>query len=209
MGPATADGDELMIAWCQLRSFECSVLGRSGAPCLSAPRWLVGYRHFRDWRNRTVFDQMLERLHVRINEHGLIDLDLYCWLRRINGNPGLFCSREKCPKNLKILRSGLALGGLTTKIYMLCSANDVPLRFLLAGSRRTGQQYILRHAVTSMQRNIPSLPARSPLHAAGGCWRAKAMTVRVAPLLRSVLDVARNSSVRMKHKLKLRLPGLC
>ncbi|SFO47000.1 Transposase C of IS166 homeodomain-containing protein [Pseudomonas sp. NFACC24-1] len=30
---------------------------------------------FRDWRNRGTFDRMLKRLHIRLNEQGLIDLE--------------------------------------------------------------------------------------------------------------------------------------
>lgn len=32
------------------------------------------YQRFRDWRNQGTFDQMLKRLHLRLNEQGLIDL---------------------------------------------------------------------------------------------------------------------------------------
>ena len=35
--------------------------------------WSTVYQRFRDWRNRGKFDQMLERLHIRLNEQGLID----------------------------------------------------------------------------------------------------------------------------------------
>lgn len=39
--------------------------------------WSTVYQRFRDWRNRGTFDQMLKRLHVRLNEQGLIDLDTW------------------------------------------------------------------------------------------------------------------------------------
>ena len=39
--------------------------------------WSTVYQRFRDWRNRGTFDQMLKRLHIRLNEHGLIDLDTW------------------------------------------------------------------------------------------------------------------------------------
>ena len=32
------------------------------------------YQRFRGWRNQGTFDQMLKRLHLRLNEQGLIDL---------------------------------------------------------------------------------------------------------------------------------------
>lgn len=39
--------------------------------------WSTVYQRFRDWRNRGTFDQMLKRLHIRLNEQGLIDLETW------------------------------------------------------------------------------------------------------------------------------------
>lgn len=39
--------------------------------------WLTVYQSFRDWRNRGTFDQMLKRLHIKLNEQGLIDLETW------------------------------------------------------------------------------------------------------------------------------------
>ncbi|AIG00955.1 ISPs1, transposase OrfA [Pseudomonas fluorescens] len=39
--------------------------------------WSTVYQRFRDWRNQGTFDQMLKRLHIRLNEQGLIDLDTW------------------------------------------------------------------------------------------------------------------------------------
>lgn len=36
--------------------------------------WSTVYQRFRDWRNNGAFDRMLKRLHLRLNERGLIDL---------------------------------------------------------------------------------------------------------------------------------------
>lgn len=51
---------------------------RSGAAWRDMPEefgpWSTVYQRFRDWRNRGTFDQMLKRLHLRLNERGLIDL---------------------------------------------------------------------------------------------------------------------------------------
>jgi transposase len=35
--------------------------------------WTTAYHRFRVWRNRGTFDQMLRRLHLRLNDKGLID----------------------------------------------------------------------------------------------------------------------------------------
>jgi len=39
--------------------------------------WSTFYQRLRDWRNRGMFDRMLKRLHLRLNEHGLIDLQTW------------------------------------------------------------------------------------------------------------------------------------
>ncbi len=36
--------------------------------------WSTVYQRLRDWRNRGAFDQMFKRLHIKLNEQGLIDL---------------------------------------------------------------------------------------------------------------------------------------
>ncbi|CRM38996.1 Transposase [Pseudomonas sp. 37 R 15] len=36
--------------------------------------WSTVYQRFRDWRNQGTFDQMLKRLHLKLNEKGMIDL---------------------------------------------------------------------------------------------------------------------------------------
>jgi len=54
---------------------------RSGAPWRDMPEhfgpWSTVYQRFRDWRNRGTFEQMLKRLHTRLNEQGLIDLETW------------------------------------------------------------------------------------------------------------------------------------
>jgi transposase len=35
--------------------------------------WSTVYQRFRGWQNQGTFDQMLKRLHLRLNEQGLID----------------------------------------------------------------------------------------------------------------------------------------
>ena len=39
--------------------------------------WSTVYQRFSDWQNRGTFDHMLKRLHIRLNEHGLIDLQTW------------------------------------------------------------------------------------------------------------------------------------
>lgn len=39
--------------------------------------WSTVYQRFRDWRDGGTFDRILERLHIRLNQEGLIDLDTW------------------------------------------------------------------------------------------------------------------------------------
>lgn len=39
--------------------------------------WPTVYHRFREWRNRGTFDHMLKRLHIKLNEEGLIDLQTW------------------------------------------------------------------------------------------------------------------------------------
>lgn len=37
--------------------------------------WSAVYQRFRGWRNQGAFNQMLKRLHLKLNAQGLIDLN--------------------------------------------------------------------------------------------------------------------------------------
>ena len=39
--------------------------------------WSTVYQRIRHWCNRGAFDQMLKRLHIKLNEHGLIDQETW------------------------------------------------------------------------------------------------------------------------------------
>ncbi|KPX26237.1 ISPS1a [Pseudomonas amygdali pv. eriobotryae] len=39
--------------------------------------WSTVYQRFRDWRDNGTFDRILERLHIRLIQEGLIDLDTW------------------------------------------------------------------------------------------------------------------------------------
>lgn len=54
----------------------CSGAAWSDLPERFGP-WSTVYQRFRDWRDDGTFDQLLERLHVRLNQEGLIDLDTW------------------------------------------------------------------------------------------------------------------------------------
>ena len=55
---------------------------RSGAPWRDLPErfgpWQTVYHHFNSWRQRGVYERILEALQVRLDQEGRIDWDLWC-----------------------------------------------------------------------------------------------------------------------------------
>ncbi|WOL26146.1 IS5 family transposase [Pseudomonas fragi] len=120
--------------------------------------WSTIYQRFRGWRDCGAFDQMLKRLHIRLNEQGLIDLETWMIdstaVRATRASSGAEKRGFEEPQDHALGRSR---GGLTTKIHMLCDANGVPLRFLLSG----GQASDIAYAQPLLdQACIPSLRGR-------------------------------------------------
>ncbi|MDR2307804.1 MAG: IS5 family transposase [Paucimonas sp.] len=105
--------------------------------------WTTAYHRFRVWRNRGTFDQMLRRLHLRLNDKGLIDP--HTWMidstavRATRASSG--AGKKGGPDEPADHALGRSRGGLTTKIHMLCDANGIPLRFLLSGGQASDISY--------------------------------------------------------------------
>ncbi|MEA5673493.1 IS5 family transposase [Pseudomonas sp. MH2] len=104
--------------------------------------WSTVYQRFRDWRNDGTFDRMFKRLHLKLNEQGLIDLQTWMIdstaVRATRASSGAKKKESDEPADHALGRSR---GGLTTKIHMLCDANGVPLRFLLSGGQASDISY--------------------------------------------------------------------
>ncbi|WNN41314.1 IS5 family transposase [Pseudomonas alloputida] len=103
--------------------------------------WSTVYQQFRGWRNQGTFDQKLKRLHLRLNEQGLIDLQTWmidstavCATRASSG------AGKRGPDEPADHALG-SRGGLTTNIHMRCNANGTPLRFLLSGGQASDISY--------------------------------------------------------------------
>jgi len=85
--------------------------------------WSMVYQRFRDWRNQGTFEQMLKRLHLGLNELGLIDLQTW----RIESTAVRATEPHLAPGNKGADEPadhalGRSRGGLTTRIHMLCDA---------------------------------------------------------------------------------------
>lgn len=85
---------------------------------------------------------MLKRLHIRLNERGLIDLETWMIdstaVRATRASSGAGKREPEEPQDHALGRSR---GGLTTKIHMLCDAHGVPLNFLLSGGQASDIAY--------------------------------------------------------------------
>ncbi|QVQ79176.1 IS5 family transposase [Pseudomonas lundensis] len=119
----------------------------SGAPWRDLPErfgpWSTVYQRFRDWRDDGTFERVLERLHIRLNREGLIDLDTWMIdstaVRATRASSGAGKRGAEEPLDHAFGRSR---GGLTTKIHMVCDANGVPLHYRLS----PGQASDVSHA---------------------------------------------------------------
>jgi len=60
----------------------CMWILRTGAPWRDLPerfgKWQTVYDHYRTWRDTGVFDRILQALHIRLDQDGYIDWDLWC-----------------------------------------------------------------------------------------------------------------------------------
>ncbi len=119
----------------------CSGAAWRDMPERFGPRSTV-YQRFRDWRNQGTFDQMLKRLHLKLNEKGMIDLKTWMIdstaVRATRASSGAGKKGAEEPQDHALGRSR---GGLTTRIHMLCDSNGIPLRFLLSGGNASDITY--------------------------------------------------------------------
>jgi transposase len=60
----------------------CLWIVRTGAPWRDLPerfgKWQTVYDYYRTWRDLSVYDRILEALHIRLDQDGQIDWDLWC-----------------------------------------------------------------------------------------------------------------------------------
>ena len=103
---------------------------------------------------------MLKRLHLRLNEQGLIVFQNwmidYIALRAIRAS---LAPEKRGPDEPADHSLGRNRGGLTIKIHMLCDANGTPLRFLLSRGQVSeisyAQPLLNEVSIPSSQRDRP------------------------------------------------------
>lgn len=74
--PGAAVDQEPIIVCAQWRALGALLAAWRDMPERFGP-WSTVYQRFRDWHNQGRFDVMLKRLHIKLNEQGLIDLETW------------------------------------------------------------------------------------------------------------------------------------
>jgi transposase len=72
-------------------------------------KWKSVHDRYNRWRGDGTIDRMLERLYLRLDEHGRIDVELWCidatQIRASRAAAGAVGGKT-CPASLRIMRSG-------------------------------------------------------------------------------------------------------
>ncbi len=125
---------------------------RSCAPWRNMPEcfgpWRTVYHRFRLWRNRGIFDQMIKRLHLKINDRRLIDRQNWMIdstaVRATRASSGAGKNGLDEPADHALGRSR---GGLTTKHQDSHALRRQWRALALSPFWRSSQRYQLRAAI--------------------------------------------------------------
>ncbi|WP_156500099.1 IS5 family transposase [Ectothiorhodospira sp. BSL-9] len=112
--------------------------------------WKTVYDRFRTWRDEGTFELVLERLHLRLREDGLMDLET--WMLDSTSTRATRAAsgggKKGGPEEPVDHALGRSRGGLTTKIHLVCDGRGHPLAFELS----PGQHADSRWFTTVMER---------------------------------------------------------
>lgn len=101
-------------------------------------------QRFRQWRYDGTFDRVLTRLHLRLREDGLVDLDTWMVdstaIRATRSASGAGKKRGAVEPLDHAL--GRSHGGLSTKIHLLCDSLGFLLTFSLSADQRADSAYL-------------------------------------------------------------------
>lgn len=138
--------------WKSHRSVINGILGvlHTGAQWRDLPRatygpWQTVYERFNRWSKDGTWGRLLEALHVRLDEAGRIDWDLFCVdgssirARRdaAGASPSDGTSSEPADHAL-----GRSRGGFGTKIHLVCDGRGLPMAVTVtAGQRHESTQF--------------------------------------------------------------------
>ena len=90
--------------------------------------WQTAYDRFRQWKQERLFDQILERLHIQLDEEGLINYAT--WMMDatiIHASKAAAGARKKKNDAVADQALGRSRGGFTTKLHLVCDQQGIPL----------------------------------------------------------------------------------
>jgi transposase len=115
----------------------------TGAPWRDLPRatygpWQTVYERFNRWSKDGTWGRLLEALHVRLDQAGKIDWDLFCIdgsSIRASRDAGGASPTDGTPAEPADHALGRSRGGDSTKIHFLCDGRGHPLHFHLTAGQ--------------------------------------------------------------------------
>lgn len=116
--------------------------------------WQTIYERFSRWRREWLFERLLDRLRLKLNTAGLIDLDLWCIdSTSVRASRSAAGARKRGIEEPDHGALGLSRGGIGTKIHLVTDGAGLPLAFTLTPGER--------HGLTALKRTLEAvrLPA--------------------------------------------------
>ena len=90
--------------------------------------WETIYTHFAKWRDNGLLDQILARLHAKLDEEGRLDFGLWCVdgsiARATRAAAGARKDKKGEPSDHAL---GYSRGGFSTKFHVVCDGKGTPL----------------------------------------------------------------------------------
>lgn len=180
----------------------------TGAPWRDLPRatygpWQTVYERFNRWSKDGTWGRLVEALHVRLDQAGRIDWDLFC----IDGS-SIRASRDAAgesptdgtPSEPADHALGRSRGGFGSKIHLVCDGKGLPMAVTVtAGQRHESTQFEAVMDEVRVPRPV-GRPRRRPRRLAGD----KGFSY---PRIRRSLRRRRIKAVIPTRKDQRRLPG--
>lgn len=102
------------------------------------------YDRYNRWNRDGTIDRMLERLHLKLDEQGCIDLDLWCIdATQIRASRAAAGARGKKVVNEPEDHAlGRSRGGFGTKLHLVVESHGIPLSAVLSAGQRHESKFV-------------------------------------------------------------------
>ena len=149
---------------------------RTGAPWRDLPRDRFGpyttvYTRFAEWRQKGVFDEVVEQLLGALNETGSIDWELWCVdgsVARAARCAGGYPAAGGPPEEPKDHALGMSRGGTGTKFHLVSDGKGTPLAVTVtAGQAHESKSFEDALDAVRIPQSSPGRPRKRPDAVAG------------------------------------------